>query len=245
MKELEQSSGVINNELARMSEFARIEDTAGKDISLVVENVLVSIVGGMSTKNKEIVLDAVQYATTKAGLARKNVQWYEDFIREMHTCGFLSSSFRYGNYEASRSVLTMDEIGLEIIKGLIGGAVAGTLTQNLLKGIVGNAFASLKSQDKPKEIFQRSTKRFDDVSFAIVSGVEKPDGDVLLAMAFISLKVSVTATNVLFWDFNTSSLTIERGENVTILNPRQWRRVQPLIDRYLTDQLEAEFALIK
>lgn len=245
MKDLEQFSGLNDIGMNRMSEFASMDSGAGKDTSVVIENVVVSIVDGMSTKNKEIVLDAIQYATSKAGHARKNIEWYETFVREMHTCGFPAPRSRYGNYEAKNSRLTMDKVGLEILADLIGAAAIGPLSGKLLLGVVGKAFESLKSQDEPLELFQRSTKRFDDVSFAIVSGVETPEGDVLLAMAFVSLKVSVSATNVLFWDFNTSMVTIERGESVTILNPRQWRRAEKLVDHYLTRQIEAEFALIK
>jgi hypothetical protein len=245
MKAIEQSNGFMNDGVSRMSEFVRRDDSAGNDTSFVMENVLISIVGGMSAKNKEIVLDAVQYAKTMAGYSVKHVEAYEIFAHEMQNCGFPATRSRYGNYEAKDSRLTMDKVGLEILTGLIGGAAVGPLTGKLLLGLVGQAFESLKSQDEPLELFQRSAKQFGDVSFAIVSGVETAEGDVLLAIAFVSLKVNVSATNVLFWDFNTSALTIERGEHITQLNPRQWRRAEKHVDKYLTDQLEVEFSRIK
>jgi hypothetical protein len=245
MKHLEQFDGLADNDMTRLSELARLNDEAGKDTSAAVENVLVSIASGMSPTNKEIVCDSVQYAITKAGHARKNVEWYETFMRSMSTCGFPSPRARYGDYKAVDTRLTMDKLGLEILTSLIGSAVSGPISAKLLLGLVGSAFENLKSQDQPLELFQRSVKRFNDVSFAVVSGVETEDGDVLLAMAIVTLKVQLNVTNVLFWDFNTSSITIERGENATMLNRRQWRRAEKLVDEYLTNETIAEFASIK
>ncbi|MGV6396570.1 hypothetical protein ACTUVN_002004 [Pseudomonas caspiana] len=245
MKYLEQFDGVTDDAMSRLSDLARLDEEAGKDTAAVVENVLVSIAGGMSSRNKEIVCDAIQYAMTRAGNSRKNVEWYETFMNSMKTCGFPSTRARYGEYQATDTRLTMDKLGLEILTRLIGSAVSGPLSAKLLLGLVGSAFESLKSQDKPLELFQRGVKRFNDVSFAIVSGVETADGDVLLAMAIVTIKVQLSVTNVLFWDFNTSSVTIERGENATILNHRQWRRVEKLVDEYLTNEAIAEFASIK
>ncbi len=245
MNYLEQPESLIDNGMSRLSELVRGDGDAGKDTAAVVENVLVSIAGGMSSRNKEIVCDAVQYAMTKAGHSRKNVEWYETFMRAMTICGFPSTRARFGEYQATDTRLTMDKLGLEILTRLIGSAVAGPLSGKLLLGLVGSAFESLKSQDEPLQLFQRSVKRFNDVSFAIVSGVETVDGDVLLAMAIVTLKVQLNVTNVLFWDFNTSSVTIERGENATILNRRHWQRAERLVDEYLTNEVLAEFASIK
>lgn len=245
MKHLEQFDGLIDNGMSRLSDLAHQGNESEKDTAAVVENVLVSIAGGMSSRNKEIVLDAVQYAITRAGNARKNVEWYEKFMNSMRTCGFPSTRARYGEYQATDSRLTMDQLGLDILTRLIGSAVSGPLSAKLLLGLVGSAFESLKSQDKPLELFQRSVKRFNDVSFAVVSGVETQDGDVLLAMAIVTLKVESSVTNVLFWDFNTSSVTVERGENVTALNRRQWRRAEQSVDEYLTKEVIAEFASLK
>lgn len=245
MKHLEQFDGLIDNGMSRLSDLAHQGNESGKDTAAVVENVLVSIADGMSSRNKEIVLDAVQYAITRAGNARKNVEWYEKFMNSMQTCGFPSTKARYGEYQATDSRLTMDQLGLDILTRLIGSAVSGPLSAKLLLGLVGSAFESLKSQDKPLELFQRSVKRFNDVSFAVVSGVETQDGDVLLAMAIVTLKVESSVTNVLFWDFNTSSVTVERGENVTALNRRQWRRAEQSVDEYLTKEVIAEFASLK
>ena len=244
MKYLEQPENLIESGLGRLSELAHPDGNVGKDTAAVVENVLVSIAGGMSASNKEIVCDAVQYAMTRAGHSRKNIEWYETFMKAMTTCGFPSTRARYVEYRATDTRLTMDQLGLEILTKLIGSAVAGPISANLLLSLVGSAFESLKSQDEPLELFQRSVKRFNDVSFAIVSGVETADGDVLLAMAIVTLKVQVSATNVLFWDFNTSSIAIERGENATILNRRQWRRAEKAVDQYLTNEVLAEFASI-
>jgi hypothetical protein len=99
----------------------------------------------------------------------------------------------------------------------------------------------LKNEDKPLELFQRSTRPWDDVSFAIVAGVETADGDVILAMAVVTIDVNVAETNVLFWDFSSSSVKIERGEDVKQLNHRQWRRAERFVDEYLMNETETAF----
>lgn len=241
MNAFDQSASNIDENVERMSHVPSLTNESSTT-AVVVENVVTSIVGGMSKSNKEIVLDAVQYATTKAGNARRNVEWYEKFIAAMRDCGFPSSQERYGEYQAGTRRLTMDQIGVQILSGLITSAAVGPLSGPILLGLVGKAFESLKSTSEPLELFQRSTRRFNDISFAIVTGMETDDGDVLLAMASVSLKVDITATNVLFWDFNTSSMKIERGENCTILNHRQWRRAERKVDQYLTEQTDAAFA---
>ncbi len=209
--------------------------------AMVIENVLVSVTAGMSSKNKEIVMDTVQYATMVAGNSRKSVEWYERFTSAMTQCGFPSTRSRFGSYRAKETRLTMDKLGLEILASLIASAAVGPLTGKLLMDLAAKAFNALKSEDKPLQLFQRSSKPWDDVSYAIVAGVETADGDVILAVAVVTIDVNVSVTNVLFWDFNSSSVAIERGEDVKQLNHRQWRRAEKHVDDYLMRETDAAF----
>ncbi len=218
-----------------------VERTSLGAQAMVIENVLVSVTAGMSSRNKEIVMDTVQYATMVAGNSRKSVEWYERFSGAMIRCGFPETRSRFGKYRAKGARLTMDKLGLEILGSLIASATVGPLTGQLLMELAGNAFDALKREDKPLQLFQRSSKPWDDVSYAIVAGVETADGDVVLAMAVVTIDVNVEVTNVLFWDFDSSSVAIERGEDVRQLNNRQWRRAEKDVDDYLMNETKAAF----
>lgn len=209
--------------------------------AMVVENVVVSVTGGMSAKNKDIVMDSIQYATMKSSNARKGIEWYESFTKEMTLCGFASTRFNSGSYRAKESRLTMDTLGLEILASLLGSAAGGSLTGTLLVGLAAKTFEKLKSEDKPLKLFQSSSKSGHDLSFAIVAGTETAEGDVILAMAMVTIDVSVNVANVLFWDFNSSSVNINRAEDIKQLNQRQWRRAEKRVDDYLMSETEAAF----
>lgn len=211
--------------------------------AMVAENVLVSVTDGMSVKNKDIVMECIQFATMKSGDARKSVEWYESFTKWMSLCGFTSTRSQFGSYRAKESRLTMDKLGLEILASLVASAGVGPLTGKLLLGVAAKAFEKLKSEDKPLKLFQHSSKPFDDVTFAVVAGTETAEGDVILAMAVITIDVNVSVTNVLFWDFNSSSVSIERGEDIKQLNPRQWRRAEKHVNDYLASETDKAFEI--
>ncbi|MDB6142825.1 MAG: Uncharacterized protein JWP80_1869 [Pseudomonas sp.] len=230
-----------NNFMRTQGTSSLIGDDPNASQAMVIENVLVSVTAGMSARNKEIVMDCVQYATMQSGNARKSVEWYESFTHALTRCGFPSTRSRFGSYRAKESRLTMDKLGLEILASLVASAAVGPLTGPLLLELAAKTFDALKREDKPLRLFQRSSKPWDDISFAIVAGVETPDGDVVLAMAVVTIDVNVSVTNVLFWDFNSSSVKIERGEDVKQLNHRQWRRAEKFVDDYLMSETEAAF----
>jgi len=211
----------------------------------VIDNVLVSMFTGVSSENKEIILDIIQYATSKAKGTPKSLERYEVLINAMRTCGLAVRSGRYGHYQAADSRLTMDKLGLNILASLISSATVGPLTGKLLLELASKALDNLKSQDKPLKLFQRASKPFDDVNYAVMSCVENAEGDVMLAAAIVSIDVSVSATNVLFWEFNGASAKIERGEHIFQFNRRQWRRAEKNVNAYLEQATDAAFEKFK
>ncbi|WP_426142940.1 hypothetical protein [Pseudomonas sp. DWP3-1-2] len=207
-----------------------------KPEAAVANDVVLSIVAGMSKEKKEIIKDCVLFASLAATKASptEGVAWYNTFKQVMAYCGWPSQTAGLSDYTASNSKFTMEQEGLKILSSAIAtigtGGAAGAIMLKLAK----DTFAVLQASDKPLRLFENSSRKHNGGRFAIASGVESEDGEVIMAMGAVDFSTSLNVTNVLFWEWNSSEVKIKRAENHMILNQRHFQSVSDVIREKLT-----------
>ncbi|MCS3472808.1 hypothetical protein M2401_006574 [Pseudomonas sp. JUb42] len=202
----------------------------------VANDVVISIVSGMSKKNKQIVKDTVLLSSM--GARKKfpagGIATYNEFIRRMSLCGWTFQHSAMSTYTTESSRFTMEQEGLKILASAVSAMALPGPTSALMLKVAKDTIDVLRANDKPLRLFESSSKTKDGVGLSIASAVES-DGEVLMAVGAIDLATSLDVTNVLFWEWNSSSVSVNRGECQMFLNHRHFESVQSEIEKVLTE----------
>jgi hypothetical protein len=213
-------------------------DVANEEVSeaAVVNDAVVSIVAGMSKKNKEIVKDSVLYASLRADsdFPDGGVQWYNAFKTYLGNCGWPPQSAGLSGYTVSNSRFTMEQEGLKILASAITAAALPGPTSALMLKVAKDAMDVLQSSEKPLRLFESSSKKYSGAKFAIVSAVEI-DEEVVMTLGAVDFNTSINVTNVLFWEWNSSTVKIKRAESCLILNQRHFEDIAKTLREKLTE----------
>jgi len=208
-----------------------------KNIEAVVANdTILSIVAGMTKENKEIVKDCMLYSSLAADslFPGGGVNWYGEFKKRMAFCGWPSQSAGLSDYRTSNSRFTMEQEGLKILASAVAAMAVPGPTSALLLKVAKDAIDVLQASEKPLRLFESSSKTPKGAKFAIASAVESQDGEVIIALGAVDFAASLNVTNVLFWEWNSSSISIKRAENHMILNQRHFHSIADLMREKLT-----------
>jgi hypothetical protein len=206
--------------------------------ALVAGDAIVSIVAGMTKENKQIVKDTILFATLVANKAHPNggVAWYEQFTKVLANCGWLSLSTGMSDYRVGNSRFTMEQAALKILESAIVAAALPGPTSLLLLKVAKDTVTALQESEKPLRLFEQSSKTHNGAKFAIASAAESSDGEIVMAMGALDFSTRLDVTNVLFWEWNSSSVQIKRAENHMTLNQAHFVRVRDVIEGKLNDQ---------
>ncbi|MEA9977603.1 MULTISPECIES: hypothetical protein [unclassified Pseudomonas] len=203
----------------------------------VVANSIVSFVAGMSKQSKEDIKNAVLFATLVANKAHPNMSgplWYEQFVNVMiRACGWVPTRREYSKYTASEHMFTMDQVGLKILASAVAAVTVPGATAAVLVGVAQQALEALQASDKPLKLFEGKSRRHNGGAFSIASCVESADGEVAMAMGSVDFSSVLSAKNVLFWDWNSNSVSISRAESCLVLNQNIYAEVRDSILRKL------------
>lgn len=215
-----------------------------KPEGVVAQDVVLSIVEGMSKKHKEIIKDCLLFASQAANNAApaEGVAWYKKFKEVMAYCGWPSQASNWSDYTATNNKFTMEQEGLKILSSAIAAIGTGGATGALMLKVASDTFAALQSSDKPLRLFENASRKHKGGRFAMASGVESEDGEVILAMGAVDFSTALNVTNVLFWEWNSSEVKIKRAENHMILNQRHFESISDIVRKKLTDQARKALA---
>lgn len=219
-----------------MPELAEFDVDEMNPEALVASNAIVSIVAGMTKTNKQVVKDSLLFSTLVANKAypEGGVSWYKEFTKVLGICGWLSQSSSFSDYRVGNTRFTMEQTALKILESAITAAALPGPTSLLLLKVAKDTVDALQENDKPLRLFENSSKTHSGARFAIASAAESKDGEVVMAMGALDFSTDLNVTNVLFWEWSGSSVSIKRAENHLTLNRAHYERVRSTVEQRLT-----------
>lgn len=199
----------------------------------VVGNGIVSFVSGMSKQNKEDVknsfLMSSLVANKKFDPNKEGASWFEAFTRTMELCGWLTISRSYGDYRAIDQHFTMEQVGLTILASAIAAAAIPGPTALLLAKVAKEAIEALQANDQPLRLFERKARTYAGGSFGVASCAESEDGEVIMGLGNVAFDSTVNVTDVLFWEWNSATVGITRGEGCLTLNQGVYDQIREAV----------------
>jgi len=226
----------LNSPVLRRSRRSLTVDEKTQSAAVVANNI-VSFVAGMSKQNKDDIKNSVLLATLVANKACPELSgpnWYKKYMEVLSKgCAWVPGGWKYVEYKAAEQRFTMDEVGMSILsKAVAAVAVPGTSAMVLL-GVAQQAIEALQANQKPLKLFESKSRTHTGGAFNIASCVESEDGEVAMAVGCVSFSSVVTATNVLFWEWNSDSVTIYQVEAPLVFNQSVYAQVRDNIMRKL------------
>ena len=214
--------------------------------AFVANDTVVSIVAGMSKKNRVKVKDCMLFASLAAStkFPEGGVAWYNYYRFVLAYCGWTPSLLGLSKYNASKSTFTMEQVGLEIIASAVTAAALPGPASLLLQ-VAKDAIATLQKSEKPLRIFESSSKKHSGAKFAIGSVVESKDKQLVMALGAIDFTTSLNVTNVLFWEWSSSSVSINGAGDHLVFVSRQFDDVADVIRGRLTEVARRKLAEIE
>ena len=223
-----------------------VTDAKPGNEAAVVAGSLLAFAAGMSAQSKQDVINSFLFATLVANKAfsaqTQGDQWYDKFNEVLSKLGWLSTQWNYARYRATHQRFTMDELGLEILGSAIAAAALPGPASLLMLKVAGDAIAALKAKKEPLRLFENQTKSHRGGSFRIASCIESEDSIVSLAMAAVSFQADSDVTNVLFWEWQDTSVQTWKGEDSLLLNTAQYARHRDMIQQRLDDNARRAIA---
>jgi len=211
----------LDGDILVRSKRALADDIDDPDAAIAAGGI-VSFLQGMSRKNKDDVLNSFMFARLAASYQydskAEGDQWYKLFIQVMSDFGWVGFKDRYTRYTASERRFTMDQVGLKILATAIAAASLPGPAAAALLTVAEGAVAALQQNTEALRLFERQSRKHRDADFAIASGMQLQDGDLLMAMGSVHITATTEVTNVLFTEWQSSSVSIVRAEDVVVLN---------------------------
>lgn len=205
--------------------------------ALVAGDTIVSIVAGMNKRNKQAVKDTLLFASLVANKSfpAGGVNWYKKLTEVLAYCGWVSQLSGLTDYSVGNTRFTMEQAALKILESAILAAALPGPTSVLLLKVAKDTIDALQESEKPLRVFENSSKTHSGAKFAIASTAQSKDGEVVMAMGALDFSTNLNVTNVLFWEWSSSSVRIKRAENHLTLNHVQFERVKDLVEGKLTE----------
>ncbi|EKG35027.1 MULTISPECIES: hypothetical protein [Pseudomonas] len=223
-----------------------VTDAQSGNEGAVVAGSVLAFPNGMSAQSKQDVMNSFLFATLVANKAfsseTQGDQWYDKFNEVLSKVGWLSTHWNYARYRATQQRFTMDEVGLEILGSAIAAAALPGPASVLMLKVAADAVAALQARKEPLRLFESQTKAHRGGSFRIASCIESEDSIVSLAMAAVSFQADSDVTNVLFWEWQDTSVQTWKGEDNLLLNTALYARHRELIEQRLGDNVSNAIA---
>lgn len=192
------------------------------DSASVAGRSVVSFVSGLSQQNREDVLNSTLYMQVKANSrfdkAAQREQWFKYYTDGLGTLGWTFSGSALEAYEPSQQSFTLDEVSLEIIEAVAGGAAFSPTMKK--------TFEALKRQPKALELFESQNAKSNMGMFQILPCVQSADGSVAMLLNCMQFSTNHVNCKVLFYTYKRTTVQIYRSAQVAVLNNTVYDRVR-------------------
>ncbi|WLG95251.1 hypothetical protein [Pseudomonas sp. FP198] len=220
--------------------------TAGEpekpDRASVVGNGILTFVSGMSEQKQADVQHSYLFASLVANKRypkdEQGKEWYQLFLEVMQDCGWIILQKYYDSTAASGKSFTMDELVLKVLgSALTAAAIPGPASLLMLK-VASDAVASLAARDKPLRVFNQNIQESGTGGFGVAACHETPHGEVIMALGAVRFIKRTNQTQVLFVNWDSSSVDLYRGESHMTMVPTVINRTRAIIIEKLGDRAQ-------
>jgi hypothetical protein len=210
---------------------------------------IIGFVEGISRQAREDVLDTFTYASLAAdkrhSVVTQNGAWYKVFrevmIRALH---WTPQDVAYTSYSGRERVLTMDKISLDLLASSLvaaGAAATGGAASPLVLQVASDAVKALKENPGPLRLFDGRTKKSNGVRFMVGGCRESQEGVIVLAVGAVEMKAQITTGHVLFVNWNSVSLNIQRSADVFVFHQSMYAARRDRVRAELSKAADAAF----
>lgn len=158
-------------------------------------------------------------------------EWYKCYVDGLSKLGWVIQNKNMQEVRITKIGLTMDQVALEIVAGLIGPNPAG-----ILANVAKKAIEEVKKSPKAIEIFDKNKKLGAQAKFDIAPVWMDNIGQANMILNCISLDARESTHGILFWKTTRQSTTIKSGAVRTYLNNKTFSGLrETLYKKYLKD----------
>ncbi|WP_434572642.1 hypothetical protein [Pseudomonas sp. Z3-6] len=219
-----------------------VEQTEKPDRASIVGDSILAFVSGMSEQNQADIQHSYLFASLVANKAfphdHQGKEWYHLFLQVMQDCGWVILKKYYDTVKASGKSFTMDELVLQILGSAVAAAAIPGPTSVLMLKVAGDAIAALQGRDKPLRVFDQNLQESGAGGFGVATCHETPDGEVILALGAVRFIKRSNQTQVLFVNWDSSSVDLYRGESHMTMVPSIINRTRDIIIERLGDRAQ-------
>lgn len=140
-------------------------------------------------------------------------EWYKFYIEGLKNLGWVIQNKDIQEVTIRRVGLTMDQVALEIAKGLIGGNAA-----QMLANVGSQAVEAVQKNPRAIDVFNREYKLGKQANFDIAPVWVDNHGQANMVLNCISLDARESTRGILFWKSTKQSTTIKTGAVRTYLD---------------------------
>lgn len=155
-------------------------------------------------------------------------EWYKYYVNGLSKLGWVIQSRNMQDITINRTGLTMEQVALEIVAGLIGASPAA-----ILAGVAQKAIAELKNNPGAIQIFDKNKTLGYNAKFDIAPVWVGGNGMPNMVLNCTSLDARESTRGILFWKSTTKSTAIKSGAVHTYLDSKVFSRLSnSLYDKY-------------
>ncbi|MFJ2692009.1 hypothetical protein [Pseudomonas sp. NPDC087336] len=155
-------------------------------------------------------------------------EWYKYYVDGLGKLGWVIQNKNLQEVTIKKIGLTMDQVALEIVAGLIGPNPAATLA-NVAK----KAIEEVKKTPQAIQVFDKNSKLGTQAKFDIAPVWVDNSGMPNMILNCISLDARESSRGILFWKSTRQSTTIKSGAVRTYLDSKVFSRLSDMLyDKY-------------
>ncbi|MGE3874950.1 MAG: hypothetical protein AB7F74_18520 [Parvibaculaceae bacterium] len=189
-----------------------------KDQALVVGSDVVSFVRGVTEERRNDIVNssllAQLVATKKVGKGGDVFDWYDEYFDVLGNIGWVVQAREFAKHKETATNLDAHKAILTVATALLGpGATALTVVKSTLDAL------KAMGEDSPFiTLFNRESQHAKTARFQISLAEEEANGRFMVSLMAFALKAKANLTQVLFFRFKKSDVTIKHASGKVTIN---------------------------
>ncbi|CAN7708909.1 MULTISPECIES: hypothetical protein [Pseudomonas] len=154
--------------------------------------------------------------------------WYKYYVDGLSKLGWVIQNKQLKDVTIKRIGLTMDQIAVEIVAGLLGPQAASTLAYVAQKALV-----EVKKGQRTIEIFNSNKDTGKTNKFEIAPVFLDASGQPNMVLNYVSMNAQESTRGILFWKSTSQSTSIKSGATRAYLDRKVFSRLSDsLYDKF-------------
>jgi len=207
---------------------------------------VVGMLDGMTRRNKKVMLNTYRFAEIMASNQfpgnHQIEKRFQSLVQTLTLLKWTKVAQVSKEYEKKTQSLTMANVVVDIVGGLVKGAVGGVGIPSLVSDTLG----FLKQDEKALNLFNRSVEKAQGRRFGIASGVQDKEGYVNLAVAAVNYSAQPGKDGgVLFFEWKSSEVNVSQDTAYMVIHEEDYpAEREARVNAYLDELDERAFQAI-